>query len=258
MALRIIPPKPHAFVTTWLVGFTILIWLLQIVSGVDLWNPTPQQMLNWGANFAPITLGMREYDRLLINVFLHVGLIHLVVNMVSLLSLGYYAERYFGRLSFLTLYLLTGLCGSLSSATLSMLAASHSGISASGLAPAPAVSAGASGAIMGIAGALLWVAWRPEAGLLPQYRLNFQSFATVIVLNIGLGVVVSGIDNRAHLGGLISGFVGAGIWHITATLPRTTALILRSLSVLAALAALTAVLLWATPVSCTVWPICTH
>lgn len=130
----------------------------------------------------------KEYYRLLTTVFLHGNLIHLICNMYSLKIIGTQVESFFGKIKFTIIYLLSGITGSL----LSMLLNFES------------VSVGASGAIFGLLGALLFFGYNYRA-YLGNYMVN--NILPVVVLNLGIGFILPGIDNFAHIGGLVGGLI---------------------------------------------------
>ena len=125
-------------VTTTLIALNILVFVAMLARGVPLAGPNTAQLIRWGADFGPLSLAGQPW-RIFTCMFLHIGLIHIATNMWCLWSIGPLAERVFGRWIYLLLYFYTGVSASL----LSLLA--HP------LVP----SAGASGAIFGVAGALI-------------------------------------------------------------------------------------------------------
>lgn len=125
--------------------------------------------------------------RLVTPLFVHGGILHLLVNMYSLNVLGPLVERLFGGRRMLAVYLLAGLGGSVFS-----------------LALTPAASLGASGAIFGLLGALAAFLALHRRDLGPAGQLQLRQLALVALINLGLGLT-PGIDNAAHLGGLLSG-----------------------------------------------------
>jgi rhomboid protease GluP len=189
-------PIPLPQVTVALIAINVLVYVLMVVSGVSALNPSIQQLLNWGAAYGPLSLGPEPW-RLLTATFVHGGLLHIGVNMWCLWNLGPLAERIFGRVSYLTLYLICGLAGSVASLWWHPMV----------------VGVGASGAIFGVAGALITALF---LGKLPlpkaAMRGTLQSLVIFAVLNLGIGQVAGGIDNSAHIGGLAAGLVlGAGL-----------------------------------------------
>jgi len=146
-------------------------------------------LIDWGANVPPLTLS-GEYWRLFTSMFLHVGFAHLAMNMLALWSLGIVLESRMRWPVFLGIYLLSGLCGSLTTALWNR--------------DELMVSCGASGAILGLFGAALAYALRDRS----SGRLHFpvRNLMMSLVLTFAAGTVFS-IDNAAHLGGLVSGFI---------------------------------------------------
>lgn len=149
-------------------------------------------MLEHGAMYVPYVLGSGEYYRLFSSMFMHFGFDHLVNNMVMLLVIGFTLEREIGTIKFLIIYLLSGLGGNLLSAVWDMMSGSF------------AVSAGASGAIFGIVGALLYVAIRNHGRI---GDVSGRGLAFMVILSLYYGFTSGGVDNFAHIGGLLSGFI---------------------------------------------------
>ena len=155
-------------------------------------------MLQHGACYTPLILE-GEYYRLFTGMFLHFGLTHLLYNMVCLLSLGDLLETIVGPVRYLVIYLLGGIAGSL----LSLFRGLHSEI--------PAVSAGASGAIFAVIGALLSIVLRLRNG---QSRSMSKRLALMAGLMILQGFMERGTDNAAHIGGFAAGFIlGMILWR---------------------------------------------
>lgn len=158
-----------------------------------------QFMMEHGAVYPPLLQENGEYWRLFTANFMHFGLIHLVNNMVMLAAAGQFLERALGHVRYLILYLAAGLGGSMLS-YLQML--SDEG--------RYAVSAGASGAIFGIVGGLLWVVLRNKG----HYEtLTTQGILLMIALCIYYGVTSVDVDNWGHIGGLIGGFLFCVIFY---------------------------------------------
>lgn len=147
-----------------------------------------------------------EVWRLFTAMFLHIGVLHLLFNLYALNALGPLVEGYFGTPRFLAIYLLAGLFGSLGSFAFS-----------------PAISAGASGAIFGLAGATTVYFLRYRENFGARGRAILQNMLVVIGINLVFGYMSPGIDNWGHLGGLVGGaLVSAGLLprYITPALPR--------------------------------------
>jgi rhomboid protease GluP len=165
----------------------VLVFVLMTLAGG---SKNVQVLLNFGASYGPF-FRAGEYWRLVMPMFLHIGLAHLATNMVGLVLLGYFLEPLYGYGRFSLIYVLSGMAGSL----LSMEASTH-------------IAAGASGAIFGIAGAMLVTGFlHPEA--VPRRWKNVfgMGILLVIVVNLGFGHFVKHIDNWAHLGGLLGGII---------------------------------------------------
>lgn len=192
---RLHDATPRTWVTPLLIGLNVLVWLLYIASGLSPMSPDPRQLLAWGGNFLPATL--EEPVRLLTAMFLHGGLIHLGFNMWALWDTGRLAERFYGNWQLLLIYLVAGLSGSMASL---FFAASRS------------VSVGASGAIFGVVGCLLAAIFTKPHRLPPALVTSMRSSMLGFVgYSLFMGFVVGFIDNAAHIGGLIGGFVMGAI-----------------------------------------------
>ena len=185
-------------ITLALVVICIGVFALQLFFGVNPTNPTNQALIAWGANFLPFSLGEAPW-RLVTSLFLHIGFMHLLFNMFALYYFGQVAERMFGAVNFLALFLLSGVGGNLLNNFLGL----HSVMAGE----PPIISAGASGGIMGIGMALLVTALTKTS--FNNFALNFRSLLIVMVINLGYGFLVGGIDNASHVGGaMIGGLLG--------------------------------------------------
>ncbi len=189
---RLYTATRKVWVTPLIVAINVLVFAAMLFDGAGLLESNPAVHLRWGANFGPVTKE-GEWWRLLTSTFLHFGLLHVAMNMWALWSAGALVERLYGNLSFLGLYLFAGLAGSL----VSLLWNADR-----------VVSAGASGAIFGVYGALGAYVLR-QPGSVPRGVLKSLSGSTVafILYSIVIGVMVPAIDNAAHAGGLVGGFV---------------------------------------------------
>jgi rhomboid protease GluP len=186
--LAIFLPSRGYFITPIIINLNIAIFILMVISGVDFMSPDTESLIRWGANFRPVTLE-GGWWRLLSNCFLHIGLFHLLFNMYALLYVGLLLEPYLGKLRFLTAYLLTGIAASTASLWV------HD----------QTVSAGASGAIFGLYGVFLAMLTTNFIDKSVRKAL-FSSIAIFVVYNLMNGMK-GGIDNAAHIGGLVSGFI---------------------------------------------------
>lgn len=150
-----------------------------------------QTLLKFGANWDVLTKSSpKEYYRLLTSTFLHIGFIHIIVNMYSLYVIGPQVESFFGKLKYLFIYLFSGICGSMLS-----LAFTHN-----------TIGAGANGAIFGLLGSLLYFGYYYRAYLGNVVK---SQIVPIILLNLAIGFILTGIDNAAHIGGLVGGIVAS-------------------------------------------------
>lgn len=149
-------------------------------------------MMKHGALWVPAFLEKREYYRILCPIFMHFSVAHLFNNMLLLFFMGDVLEREFGKLKFLLFYLLTGICGNLLSVLLESLSGDY------------AVSAGASGAVFGVLGGLLYLILKNRGKL---YYMTWRRMLFFIGYSLFAGYTSGGINNAVHFGGLLSGFL---------------------------------------------------
>lgn len=194
--------SPKIRVTLLLLVINIAVFLVMLLNGAGFWHSSNGVQLAWGANFGPATQD-GQWWRLATAMFLHFGIVHLALNTWSLWDVGQLAERMYGRWRFLCIYMISGLAGNLVS------------LDAQGNA---AVSGGASGAIFGIYGAALVFLWRERAAIAAhEFRWLFWGALGFASLTIVLGYIIPGIDNAAHIGGLITGILASIIFSQTIT-----------------------------------------
>lgn len=186
--LKVFLPRSGFFVTPIIIYFCVSVFAVMVISGMSLFIPSPDALLKWGANFRPFTLD-GQFWRLLTACFLHVDVIHLISNMLALFYIGYLLEPLTGRIYLILAYLLSGLGGSAASLAWNDFL----------------IGAGASGAILGLHGTFIAI------GL---GRLKQEQNKITLLVSIGVIVVFSllngfrpNIDNAAHIGGLLSGFL---------------------------------------------------
>jgi rhomboid protease GluP len=174
------------YITYAILGINIGIWLLMSLTGMFMGWGQNTQLLYFGAKVNEL-IAQGEYWRLFSAMFLHIGLLHLFFNSYALYLYGPAVEKLFGKLKFILVYIISGLMGSLLSYLFS---------------PNPA--AGASGAIFGLMGSLLY--FRREKRSLFQ-RVFGPGLVMIIGINLMYGFVQRGIDNWGHIGGLLGGFL---------------------------------------------------
>lgn len=186
--LAIFRPIEGYYITPILLIINILIFVLMVIGGANFISPDSQSLLKWGANFRPMTLD-GEWWRLLTSCFVHIGIFHLLMNMYALMYIGVLLEPHLGKTRFIAAYLLTGLTSSLASLWW------HS----------YTVSAGASGAIFGLYGVFLAMLTTNFIEKSERKSL-LTSISIFVVFNLVYGIQ-GGIDNAAHIGGLIGGII---------------------------------------------------
>lgn len=177
--------KPKTPVVTYtLIAINILIFLLGIIFNMQ------DTLINLFANYGPLVTENHQYYRLFTSMFMHANFLHIAFNMYALYLLGSQAEGFFGKTKFLTIYILSGLSGSLLSILLNQ----------------GAVSVGASGAIFGILGALLYFGFNYRVYL---GNTLIKEILPIILINLAFGFAITGVDNYAHIGGLVGGLTTA-------------------------------------------------
>ncbi|MFZ0331725.1 MAG: rhomboid family intramembrane serine protease, partial [Acinetobacter bohemicus] len=146
-------PEVHLWwLTALFIAINVSLFLWQVLTGVNISSPSLVDAIHWGADYAPLTF-LEEPTRLFTSMFFHFGLIHLMLNMWALYIFGSVAEQLFGRFYYLGVYIFAGLMGSLLSGlidiqnTFELMQSQNPELF-------PTVSAGASGAVRGIGGAL--------------------------------------------------------------------------------------------------------
>lgn len=178
-------PLTHAILLV-----NLLVFAAMLTQGADFWHTSTVVPLAWGANFGPATQD-GQWWRLFTALFIHFGLIHLGMNMWALRDVGRLVERLSGPWRFAAMYVGSGILGNL----LSLVVQGNK-----------AVSGGASGAIFGLYGALLVLLLSERRRVDPaEFRWLFGLASVFTVLMLGMGWVIPGIDNAAHVGGLVAG-----------------------------------------------------
>jgi rhomboid protease GluP len=217
------PPQPvrrrrplwaAAPATYLLVGINCAVYLAMVLRGVSPWMPNVDQIMHWGADNAGNVLIYGEWWRIVTAMFVHVGIIHLATNMWCLWNLGLLAEPLMGSIGLFAVYILTGAAGDLVSIFSGWTHPLHD---ASGAIFFPA-GAGASGAVFGIAGALI-ILLKSKRLPVPELELKrlrksviyFAVLNLVIGFSVNFGSGFTGIyvDNSAHLGGFATGLLFA-------------------------------------------------
>ncbi|HUA99689.1 MAG TPA: rhomboid family intramembrane serine protease [Terracidiphilus sp.] len=216
-------PRPSwavAPATYALVGANCAVFLAMLAHGISFWMPTVGQLLNWGADDAGLVLYYHQWWRLFTAMFVHVGFLHILLNMWCLWNLGVLAEPLMGATGVVAVYVLTGAAGDMLSTFGSWWMQNPEWVRFHDIGVFP-VGAGASGAIFGIAGALILLLNPRRLPMVPQDELRKLRRAVIyfaaINLVLGFGIffgseaIHSGIsvDNWAHVGGFTSGLLFA-------------------------------------------------
>jgi rhomboid protease GluP len=187
------PQSSSMIVTQVIFGANVAVFIAMTlaIGGQMLSNPPGQALVAWGANFGPMTVG-GQWWRLLTCLFIHGGLLHIAFNMWCLWDLGRLAESVYGHWTFAVVYLLSGLSASIGSVLWNPVV----------------LSVGASGAIFGIAGALIASFYLGEFSL-PKAAVSgmLRSVVVFVGYNLFFGAVIARTDNAAHIGGLVMGLL---------------------------------------------------
>lgn len=157
-----------------------------------------QNMLSWGAGYAPLVEQGHEYYRLFTCMFLHFGMEHLVNNMLALYFVGGHLERAVGKINFILIYL----AGGVGASCLSYYRDIQQG--------SAHISAGASGAVFAVIGAMIYVLLLNRGRL---QGLTVRQMVFMAVLSLYYGFTTTGVDNTAHIGGIFCGFLLAVIFY---------------------------------------------
>ena len=173
--------KKKPVVTYVIIAINVILFILMTIFGG---STNAHTLLKFGANYG-LLIRNGEYYRLITSAFLHIGLLHLLVNSYALYVIGPQIESFFGKTKYIIIYLVSAIFGNL----LSMLFTDG-------------ISAGASGAIFGLLGSMLYFGY--------HYRVYLEGvlksqIIPLIVANLLIGFLGSGIDNAAHIGGLVGG-----------------------------------------------------
>lgn len=175
--------------------FLMLVNVLVIFALMEFFGSSTSllTLVEFGAKYDPL-IHQGEWWRFFTAIFLHIGFLHLFMNCLALFYLGSAVERIYGTPRFVFIYLVAGLFGSISSFAFNSQ-----------------VSAGASGAIFGCFGALLYfgIVYRKLF-----FRTMGLNIIVILIINLALGFMIPMIDNSAHIGGLVGGFLASAIFHL--------------------------------------------
>jgi membrane associated rhomboid family serine protease/Flp pilus assembly protein TadD len=168
----------------------ILVFVLEIALGGSVFNCSAETLLNLGASTGPLTIGQAQYGRLISCIFLHAYLLHLVLNVYVLIDFGPMTEASLGRKLYLFIFFFSGIVGALTSILYSPTQ----------------TSVGASAAILGLLGALIYKSWFEKEGARFS-RPQLVMLCVFLLYSLLLGFTSNVIDNAAHLGGFFGGML---------------------------------------------------
>lgn len=171
-------------ITYGIILINIIVFILMYIIGDG--STDPYTLIKFGANYKGSVIN-HEFYRLLTCAFIHIGFMHIIINTYSLYVIGVQLESYFGKLKYLIIYLFSAISASLMSVILT-----------------DSISAGASGALFGLLGALLYFGYHYRVFLGGVLK---SQIIPLIIVNLAFGFMMSGVDNAAHIGGLIGGFL---------------------------------------------------
>ena len=171
-------------ITYSIIAINIIVFILMYILGNG--STDPYTLIKFGANYRGSVIN-HEFYRLITCAFIHIGFMHLTLNTYSLYVIGVQLESYFGKLKYIIIYLFSAITASLMSVILT-----------------DSISAGASGALFGLLGALLYFGYHYRVFLGGVLK---SQIIPLIIVNLAFGFMMSGIDNAAHIGGLIGGFL---------------------------------------------------
>ena len=181
--------KMEAPCTAVIAAVNVIVFFVLSVGGM---TEDAGYMLSHGAMYVPYITERGEWYRLFTSMFLHFGFQHLMNNMVIFVLLGWNLEVEIGKIKYLIIYFASGLCGNVVSMAGDMRTGEY------------VVSAGASGAIFGVIGALLYVALRNRGRI---GNVSGRGILFMVIISLYYGFTSGGVDNLAHIGGLVSGFL---------------------------------------------------
>lgn len=180
--------SPKQWANIIIVVLNVVVFILVEITGSSL---DSKHMIQWGASY-PALIQEGEFYRLFTCMFLHFGLSHLINNMLLLIFIGDYLERILGKVKYLIIYLV----GGVGADTISYLHSVKNGENIT--------AAGASGAIFAAIGALIYILIRNKGQL---QGLSLRRVFIMAGLSLYVGFTSSGVDNYAHVGGIVCGFL---------------------------------------------------
>lgn len=169
-------------------GLIIINTLIFIIMYLQSKNSNIIELLiKFGANSYSLVLKEKQYWRLFTSMFVHIDILHLMYNNFSLYLFGVRVEKYFGKSKFIFIYFFSGLIGSIMSIIFTI-----------------SISAGASGAIYGLIGAIFAIIQQKNKEV---EGMSFYFITIIAIIGIAFGFLDSSINNYAHMGGLVAGYI---------------------------------------------------
>lgn len=179
----------YALIAVNIIVYLVTAFLSQSIMDIDI-----ETLVNLGAIYGPFTVLDSQWWRLLSAMFLHGGMTHLLMNMVSLYLIGRGVEAYFDTKSYIIIYIFAGILGSLASLYMHL--------------ESVGVGVGASGAIFGVFGALAGFFLAHREKIESHTKAFMKDFAIIIGINLVIGFAIPSVDMSAHIGGLVAGLLG--------------------------------------------------
>lgn len=195
-AVKILTYKDRSKIVPSIIYLCLLIYGIMLLSGIDPINPDVYDLVKWGGNVGQLSFGDQPW-RLVTHMFLHLDIVHILMNLIVLYLIGPLTEYLIGRKLFVWSYFLTGILGGIASAFFNT----------------NIVSVGASGAIFGLFGVTMTILLlSKQRGLKDVFMPKILGF---IGYNLFFGFIQNGVDNAAHVGGLVGGMILGLILHST-------------------------------------------
>jgi membrane associated rhomboid family serine protease len=174
----------NSYLTYLLIGINWIIFCVMFVYGRHM--NTTDLIVRFGANSPEHIFYDKQYYRLFTSMFIHIDLTHIMYNSFSLYLFGSRVEKYFGKKAFLSIYLISGLVASMASVMFTQ-----------------SISAGASGAVYGLIGAVCVLSYQKNKQI---DGLSFYIMLIIAIVGVGFGALGRNIDNFAHIGGMVTGY----------------------------------------------------
>lgn len=194
-AAQVIRQGQFPYMTIAIVGINVIVYLIMSARGA---TDNALFMASNGAMYPDFLTYNHQWWRIITAMFLHFGITHLMNNMIIFYCIGSRLEHVIGHWKMLAVYMTAGIGGGLLSYAVMMITGDY------------AVSAGASGAVFGVIGGLLWVVIRHRGNI---EGMTTRGMGVMLLLSLYFGFTTTGVDNWCHIGGLVCGFIAAMILY---------------------------------------------